>query len=146
MYKRQVLFHPAFWPFTLLFGSSTWTRILHPYFGMLMALAFLLMTVWFWRLNRMSRVDWQWLGRIGEMVNGDDQNMPEQGKYNGGQKLLFWLLLIGTLLLLFSGIALWRAWFHFPVDQVRFAAVVHSAVAAVMIGLIMVHVLSLIHI
>ena len=134
------LFHPAFWPFTLLFGSSTWTRILHPYFGMLMALAFLLMAVWFWQLNRMNRVDWEWLSRVGEMVNGDDHNMPEQGKYNGGQKLLFWLLLVGTILLLFSGIAIWRAWFHFPVGQIRFASVVHAAVAAVMIGLIMVHV------
>lgn len=135
-----VLFHPAFWPFTMLFGSSTWTRILHPYFGMLMALAFLLMTAWFWQLNRMNRVDWEWLRRVGEMVNGDDHNMPEQGKYNGGQKLLFWLLLIGTVLLLFSGIVIWRAWLHFEIGQVRVASVVHAAVAAVMIGLIMVHV------
>lgn len=134
------LFHPAFWPFTLLFGSSTWTRILHPYFGLLMGIPFLIMMLWFLNLNRMNRVDWQWLERVGEMVNGDDQNMPEQGKYNGGQKLLFWLLVIGTVLLLVSGVAIWRAWFHFPVEQVRLASVVHAAVAAVMIGLIMVHV------
>ncbi|MDG4594514.1 MAG: formate dehydrogenase subunit gamma [Candidatus Contendobacter sp.] len=134
------LFHPAFWPFTMLFGSSTWTRILHPWFGVVMAVAFLLMMLQFWKLNTMGKVDWQWLGRIGEMVSGDDQNMPEQGKYNGGQKLLFWLLVLGTVLLLVSGIALWRAWFHFPVEQVRWAAVVHAATAAVMIGLIMLHV------
>ncbi|HCK81215.1 MAG TPA: formate dehydrogenase subunit gamma, partial [Candidatus Competibacteraceae bacterium] len=134
------LFHPAFWPFTLLFGSSTWTRILHPYFGLLMGIPFLIMMLWFLNLNRMNRVDWQWLRRVGEMVNGDDQNMPEQGKYNGGQKLLFWLLVIGTVLLLVSGVAIWRAWFHFPVEQVRLASVAHAAVAAVMIGLIMVHV------
>lgn len=135
-----VLFHPAFWPFTMLFGSSTWTRILHPWFGVVMAVAFLLMVLQFWKLNTMGKVDWQWLGRIGEMVSGDDQNMPEQGKYNGGQKLLFWLLVLGTVLLFVSGIALWRAWFHFPVEQVRWAAVVHAATAAVMIGLIMLHV------
>ena len=135
-----VLFHPAFWPFTLLFGSSTWTRILHPYFGLLMGVAFLVMAVWFWRLNRMNRVDWEWLRRVGEMVNGNDEHMPEQGKYNGGQKLLFWLLLFGTVLLLFSGVVIWRAWFHFDIHQVRLASVVHAAVAAVMIGLIMVHI------
>ncbi|MDG4552270.1 MAG: formate dehydrogenase subunit gamma [Candidatus Contendobacter sp.] len=134
------LFHPAFWPFTMLFGSSTWTRILHPWFGVVMAVVFLLMVLQFWKLNTMGKVDWQWLGRIREMVSGDDQNMPEQGKYNGGQKLLFWLLVLGTVLLFVSGIALWRAWFHFPVEQVRWAAVVHAATAAVMIGLIMLHV------
>lgn len=134
------LFHPAFWPFTLLFGSSTWTRILHPYFGLIMTLSFLLMALRFWQLNRMNRIDWAWLRRVGEMVDGDDHNMPEQGKYNGGQKLLFWLLLFGTILLLFSGIVIWRAWFHFEIGQVRLASVVHAAVAAVMIGLIMVHV------
>ena len=134
------LFHPAFWPFTMLFGSSTWTRILHPWFGVVMTVVFLLMVLQFWKLNTMGKVDWQWLGRIGEMVSGDDQNMPEQGKYNGGQKLLFWLLVLGTVLLFVSGIALWRAWFHFPVEQVRWAAVVHAATAAVMIGLIMLHV------
>ena len=134
------LFHPAFWPFTMLFGSSTWTRILHPWFGVVMAVAFLLMVLQFWKLNSMGKVDWQWLGRIGEMVSGDDQNMPEQGKYNGGQKLLFWLLVLGTVLLFVSGIVLWRAWFHFSLEPVRWAAVVHAATAAVMIGLIMLHV------
>ena len=124
----------------MLFGSSTWTRILHPWFGVVMAVAFLVMVVQFWKLNSMGKVDWQWLGRIGEMVNGDDQNMPEQGKYNGGQKLLFWLLVLGMVLLLASGIVLWRAWFHFSLEPVRWAAVVHAATAAVMIGLIMLHV------
>ena len=69
------MFHPAFWPFTMLFGSSTWTRILHPYLGLIMTVAFLLMAVQFWRLNRMREADWEWLRRVGEMVNGDDQNL-----------------------------------------------------------------------
>jgi formate dehydrogenase subunit gamma len=134
------LFHPAFWPFTLLFGGGTWTRILHPYLGVLMALFYVVMFFRFSKLNLMSRTDWQWLGRIGEMVDGDDHNMPDQGKYNGGQKLLYWLLFWCMLLLILSGVALWRTWFSFPVEWVRLAAVVHSASAAVMIGLIMVHV------
>uniref|UniRef100_UPI0025DE758C formate dehydrogenase subunit gamma n=1 Tax=uncultured Lamprocystis sp. TaxID=543132 RepID=UPI0025DE758C len=82
------LFHPAFWPFTLLFGGGTWTRIIHPYLGVLMALAYVVMLIRFTRLNLMTAADWQWLKRIREMVDGDDHNMPEQGKYNGGQKIL----------------------------------------------------------
>ena len=63
------LFHPAFWPFTLLFGSSTWTRILHPYFGLIMTLSFLLMALRFWQLNRMNQIDWAWL-LIDKWFNG----------------------------------------------------------------------------
>jgi formate dehydrogenase subunit gamma len=134
------LFHPAFWPFTMFFGGPTWTRIIHPYLGVLMALSYLSMFIRFSRLNLMSRTDWQWLGRIGEMWGGDDHNMPEQGKYNGGQKLLYWLLFWCMLLLMLSGVLLWRSWFSFPVEWVRLAAVVHSASAAIMIALIMIHV------
>ena len=134
------LFHPAFWPLTLLFGGGTWTRILHPYLGVLMSFAFLIMVLRFAKLNLMGAVDWQWLGRVREMVDGNDQNMPEQGKYNGGQKIWFWLLVLCSLLLAGSGVVLWRAWFHFSVDLTRLASVVHAATAVVMICLIFVHI------
>lgn len=134
------MFHPAFWPLTQLFGGGTWTRILHPYLGVLMSFAFLILVIRFWKLNRMRTVDWQWLGRIREMADGNDQNMPEQGKYNGGQKILFWFLLLCALLLTGSGVVMWRAWFHFPVDLVRLAMVVHAATAVAMICLIFVHI------
>ena len=134
------LFHPAFWPLSNLFGGGTWTRILHPYVGVLMALAFVAMVLRFWKLNVLTAVDRQWLSRVGEMANGEDQHMPDQGKYNGGQKLLFWLLLACMALLIVSGIVIWRAWFNLPVDLVRLASLLHAAAAALMIGLIILHV------
>lgn len=134
------LFHPAFWPFTYLFGGGTWTRILHPYIGLVMALSFAALTLRFWKLNVMTPTDREWLGRIREMADGQDQNMPEQGKYNGGQKFLFWLLLACVAVLFVTGLGMWRAWFTLPVELVRLASVLHAAVAALMIGLIVVHV------
>jgi formate dehydrogenase subunit gamma len=76
----------------------------------------------------------------GEMVSGDDHNMPEQGKYNGGQKAMFWVMTLCMLLLFVSGVFLWRAYFNLPVDVVRLGAVVHSAIAAIMIAMTFVHV------
>jgi len=133
------LFHPAFWPLSQLFGGGTWTRILHPYVGVVMGVSFLVMALRFWRLNVITPMDKEWLSRAGEMVNGDDHNMPEQGKYNGGQKLLFWALVICVGILFVSGLAMWRAWFGLPVGLVRLASVLHAASAAVIIGLIIVH-------
>ncbi|MBL8492040.1 MAG: formate dehydrogenase subunit gamma [Rhodocyclaceae bacterium] len=133
-------FHPAFFPLSQLFGGAVWARILHPYLGVIMAVSFLAMFFRFRHLNAMTPADREWLNRVGEMVDGNDHNMPEQGKYNGGQKMMFWALAVCVLLLVVSGVVMWRAWFNLPVDLVRFGSVLHAATAAVMIALIFVHV------
>ena len=133
-------FHPAFFPLTQLFGGGPWTRILHPYIGVVMMLFFLMMFLRFWRLNVMEQRDVEWLKNVNKMIDGNDHDMPEQGKYNGGQKVLFWGLVVGMLALTASGVAMWRAWLHLPVDMVRVASVVHAAAAVWMIGLIIMHV------
>ncbi len=133
-------FHPAFYPLTQLFGGGVWARILHPIIGALMMIAFVVMFFRFRALNQMTAADKEWLSRVGEMIDGNDHNMPEQGKYNGGQKAMFWAMSLCMLLLFVSGILLWRAYFSFPVDVVRLGAVVHAAIAAIMIAMIFVHV------
>jgi formate dehydrogenase subunit gamma len=133
-------FHPAFWPLTQLFGGGVWTRILHPFIGLILIISFAIMFVRFYKLNYMTPIDWEWVKRIREMANGDDHNMPVQGKYNGGQKLVFWATAVCLLLMVLSGLIMWRAYFNFPVTLVRLAAVIHAAVGAILIGVIFVHV------
>ncbi len=133
-------FHPAFFPRTQLCGGPVCARILHPYIGVLMALAFLVIFLRFSHLNRITAADKAWLAKAKNMVDGNDHDMPEQGKYNGGQKVMFWALAMCMLLMALSGVAIWRAWFGFDITLVRLGAVVHAAAGAVMIALIMVHV------
>ena len=133
-------FHPAFFPLTQLFGGGTWARILHPYIGVFMAFFFVLLFLRFHKLNKMTDADREWLSRAKEMVDGNDHNMPEQGKYNGGQKMMFWWMTICMVVMTVSGIFIWKAQFNVPVDLARVGAVVHAAVGALMIALIMVHV------
>lgn len=134
------LFHPFFWPLVDLFGGGTWDRILHPFIGIFMAVCFVGVFFMFWQQNLIDEADREWLRRMDEMANGDDHNMPEQGKYNGGQKLLFWLFTACLALLLLSGIFMWRAYFELPDLLVRISAVVHAAVAALMIAFVILHV------
>jgi formate dehydrogenase subunit gamma len=133
-------FHPAFFFLTHLFGGGPWTRILHPYIGLVMAVSFVGMFFRFWQLNIVEAADKEWLKNIGKMVDGNDHDMPEQGKYNGGQKLLFWGLVAGMALLTVSGILMWRAWWTPPILAVRLASVLHAVAAVWMIGLILMHV------
>ena len=133
-------FHPAFYPLVHLLGGGPWARILHPYIGVVMFLFFLVMIVRFAALNLFERRDVEWLKNVGKMVDGDDHDMPEQGKYNGGQKLVFWGFVLCMLLLIASGVVMWRAWWTPPVDVVRLASVVHAAIAVIMLACFILHV------
>ncbi|MDY0073420.1 MAG: formate dehydrogenase subunit gamma [Thauera sp.] len=133
-------FHPALYPLAELFGGGAWARILHPWIGVIMAVLFVVMFIRFAGNNTMGAADWDWLSKIDRMVDGDDHDMPAQGKYNGGQKLLFWLLSISMVLLTVSGVIMWRSQFDFSTGLIRLAVVVHAASAAFMIGLILMHV------
>jgi formate dehydrogenase subunit gamma len=75
------------------------------------------------------------------LTNREDR-LPEVGRYNAGQKLLFFVLVLCLLLLLLSGIVIWRAYFafYFPIEVVRVAAVIHAVTAFVLICSIIVHI------
>jgi formate dehydrogenase subunit gamma len=137
-----VYFQPLYYPLSQLFGGGVWARILHPFFGVVMIFLFGGMFFRFRKLSVITPSDKEWLRHVREIANGDERNLPEAGKLNGGQKLMFWSLVACMVLLILSGIVVWRAYFSFlfPVVVVRLSAVVHSIAGIVMIGLIMGHI------
>ena len=136
------LFHPAFFFLTNLFGGGPWARILHPFIGVVMFLFFIAMAARFWGLNRFTPADRQWMKRIGDVMRNRDQGLPEAGKYNAGQKYLFWSQVVSIPVLLLTGIVIWQPWFApiFPIWLLRVAVVVHALAAWIMILSIVVHV------
>src|SRR5690606_4378829 len=138
----MALFHPALFWLSNLFGGGTWTRILHPFIGMAMAIMFVLMALRFAGRNRIKAHDRQWLSQWRKVINNNEEGVPAAGKYNGGQKLLFWVLVISMLMLLLSGIVIWREYFSgfFAIGVIRLASVLHAFFAFVLIASIIVHV------
>jgi formate dehydrogenase subunit gamma len=136
------LFHPAFFFLTHLLGGGPWTRILHPFIGVLLTLSFGWLAVRFWNYNRMTAADRVWLRRVRDVIANRDTGLPEAGRYNAGQKLLFRVVVLTILLLLASGVVIWQPWFTpmFPVGIVRLAVVVHALSAFLAIAAIIVHV------
>ncbi|CAD6534089.1 Formate dehydrogenase, cytochrome b556(fdo) subunit [Paraburkholderia hiiakae] len=136
------LFHPALFWISALFGGGQWMRILHPFIGLVMFCAFSGLAIRYWHHNLIQFSDIQWLLRIANILQNQEEGLPEAGRYNGGQKMLFWTLLPCMITLLLSGIVLWRRYFsaYFPIDVIRFAALVHALVAFVLILAIMVHI------
>ncbi|MBF0558995.1 MAG: formate dehydrogenase subunit gamma [Nitrospirae bacterium] len=136
------LFHPAFYPLTQFFGGGVWTRILHPFIGIVMAISFSIMFSSFRQLNVMTPADREWLGHVREIAAGNERNMPESGKFNGGQKVVFRLMVSCMVLLILSGIVIWRSYFAFmfPRAVIRLSSVVHAVSATIMIAVIMFHI------
>ena len=78
------------------------------------------------------------------MVNNREENLPEVGKYNAGQKLLFFALITCMVALLLSGLVMWQPLLAplFPVTVIRAASLLHAFFATVLIVLIIVHAYS----
>lgn len=135
------LFHPALYWFSHVLGGGTWSRILHPYVGLVMMVAFALLGIAVARYNRIDANDRLWLRNIRYVATNDESRLPEVGRYNAGQKLLFWGLTVCMILLLLSGIVMWRAWFsvYFGVSAIRLASLVHAVTAFVLVCAILLH-------
>ena len=135
-------FHPSFYFFVNLFGGGQWTRILHPFLGVLMVLGFLLLFFQMWRDNLWIRNDRLWMSNAGALLRGNKSGMPPVGKYNAGQKLVFWAMAISLLVLVVTGFLFWRPWFapNFSIGVLRAAVLLHAIAAVVLILSVIVHV------
>ncbi|RKT20814.1 formate dehydrogenase subunit gamma [Paraburkholderia sp. RAU2J] len=136
------MFHPAMAWLYAVFGGGQWTRILHPFVGCVMFVSFLILALRFWHHNYLDQADIQWMRQIDDVLNNREEKLPAIGKYNAGQKLLFFTMVVCLVLLLASGIVIWRRYFsfYFPIGVIRLAALVHAATAFVLIVGIVVHI------
>jgi formate dehydrogenase subunit gamma len=102
----------AFWSPWLLWiaavlGGGQISRTLHPWGGLLFAYAVARM-YGYWEPDMHSgEADRAWWRALPHYVRNEDEKMPPAGRYNAGQKALFWSFFYGALVLLITGIALW---------------------------------------
>lgn len=136
------LFHPGLFWLSNLFGGGTWTRILHPWIGLVMFVVFALLAVNMWRHNLMRPNDWAWLRRARDVIDNREDRLPEVGRYNAGQKLLYFVMLLSMIGLLLTGLVMWRQYFtaYFSIDVLRVASVLHAICATLLICGIIVHI------
>ena len=136
------LFHPAMSWLANLLGGGQWNRILHPFIGVLWLLVFARFALPLMGSNVITGADLKWLARVRRVLAHDASGIPPVGRYNGGQKVLYWVLLLGMLVLLASGVVIWEPYFadQFTVDQRRIAVLAHTLTAWVLILSIIVHV------
>ena len=135
------MFHPFFFWTSSLFGSAAFMRVLHPFLGAAFFLLFYVYALRLVRDNAWLPSDTAWLRSMFAFMNKKAEPRVD-GKYNAGQKLMYWSMLAVVAVLLVSGVCMWRPYFAptLPVGVRRLANVVHAAMAFVMFVGIGVHV------
>jgi formate dehydrogenase subunit gamma len=130
-----------FW-MAVLGGGGQVSRILHPWFGLIFVCAVIYMYVMWAGQMRVTDVDKAWWHSLQYYIRNEDDKMPPAGRYNAGQKLLFWGFFICGLLLLLSGLVLWfPEYIPWSLRFLRYLAVlVHASTALLTIGLFLIHV------
>mgnify|MGYP001219942165 FL=1 len=136
------LFHPAFFFLTHLLGGGTWTRILHPFIGVVMFAGFAGMMLRFWKLNYITDNDRKWMKQIVDVLANRHEKLLPVGHYNAGQKYLFWTMVVCIPLLLITGVLMWQPYFAplVPIVVARLAVLLHAVAAFVIIAGIIVHI------
>jgi formate dehydrogenase subunit gamma len=131
---------PLFGWMAHLFGGLSVCRVIHPWIGVAFFVASGAMFVQWVSEMYLEASERDWLGpraiRYMRYEAEDDSNV---GKYNGGQKLLFWLVSLAALGLLVTGLLMW---FHGEFNRVlmQLAYVTHDVTFILFLMLIVFHI------
>jgi len=131
----------CFWIAAMLGGGQV-SRMLHPWAGLIFTGAILTMfSMWSGQMHP-TAADKAWWDSIGHYIRNEDDQMPAAGRYNAGQKLLFWGFITCGMLLLLSGLILWfPEYVPWNLRYVRYLAVlIHPPAALLTIGLFLIHI------
>lgn len=135
-------FHPSLYFLTDLFGGGQNARALHPWIGVAVFFSFLGLFVQLVRLNLPRREDAVWIAHSADVIAGREERLPELGKYNAGQKFVFWSMTGLIVVLIVTGLMMWEHYFgglvSIPVRRV--ATMLHAGAAVVMILVWILHV------
>ena len=94
-------FYPAFCWLTGVFGTPELARIVHPFVGVVLFVAFARQFFRYWHHNLLNREDVKWMVAVKEVMKGNE--VGDIGRYNGGQKAMFWVMVL-CMAALFRGV------------------------------------------
>lgn len=130
--------HKLYW-LAGVFGGGVTVRWAHPWSGVFFALVLGFMFRNWAAQMRLDAEDRVWLAKSHQYAMNQEEGLPLPGRFNAGQKMLFWLQSLAAIVLLVTGIVLW--WPELMPRWARLTAIlIHPAAALAAIALIILHV------
>lgn len=142
MLTGLAFYSPYLYWLSFVGGGPASARFLHPWVG----LFFFAAVVWMhslWRQQMLATPeDRAWEAGIKNYIENRDDLVPPQGRFNAGQKMFYWVMYYGAIILLITGVIMW-----FPELIARrahwlltFIIPIHAATALITIGAFIIHV------
>ena len=130
-----------FW-LAVVLGGGQISRMLHPWAGLIFTGSVIYMYGMWSKQMRLEAVDRAWWKSLRYYITNQDDKMPPAGRYNAGQKFLFWSFFVSGLVLLLTGLVLWFTdSLPWNLRWLRYIAVIlHPIAALVTIANFMIHI------
>lgn len=140
------LFTPYLYWLAYVLGGGPTIRYWHPWVGLIFVGATWWMHYLWGGEMKTTPDDLEWRKHVKAYITNDEQRTPPAGHFNSGQKMFYWAMFYGGLLLLITGIFMWfPEWFsngrmrdyHWVLPVLVF---LHCVGALVTIGAFIIHV------
>src|SRR6185436_17691901 len=116
---------------------SQWAKYAHNYLSFPFAIGvFCILLMWLGG-NIPNKVDVEWLKRGGGIV-GDDH--PPAYRFNAGQKLIYWIVVIGGTAVAISGYLLMFPFYATGIEGMQLAQTVHAIIAVLFVAAMLAHI------
>ncbi len=116
---------------------SNWARNAHHYLSFPFTLGVVLIFLMWIAGNIPNRVDLEWFKRGGGMIGNDH---PPAYRFNGGQKMIYWIVVLGGAAVAVSGYVLMFPFYGTSIEGMQNAAIVHGIIAALFIAAMLGHI------
>jgi formate dehydrogenase subunit gamma len=129
---------------------SQWAKYLHNYMSFAFVIGLVMIFAMWVVYNLPMPNDFRWIAEGGGII-GDKH--PPAGRFNAGQKVIFWLTIVGGLILSITGFALMFPFYQPPapvapeiapfttnIAGIQTVSMVHGIVAVLMVAVILAHI------
>jgi formate dehydrogenase subunit gamma len=118
---------------------SEWAKYAHNYLSFAFTIGVVLMFLMWIGQNFPTKADVQWFKAGGGM--GKSHAYAPAGKFNGGQKLLYWIIVLGGAGMIITGYMLMFPFYYgMGIGDMELAQVFHAIIGVLFIALIIGHI------
>ena len=119
-------------------GWSQWAKYAHNFLSFPFTLGVILMFLIWIAQNIPNRVDAEWIKRGGGIVGHDH---PPAYKFNAGQKMIYWVVVLGGSAVAISGYFLMFPFYGgITVSDMQLAAIVHGIASVLFVAVMLAHI------
>jgi formate dehydrogenase subunit gamma len=119
-------------------GLIRFARYVHIGMAMIFVLPALLMLLMWFKDMLPQRHDLAWMFMLGGYLSKEKIPVPA-GKYNAGQKMYFWLITVGGIVMAYTGYIIWGM-SETALDTVRLYAIIHNILGMAILAFYLTHV------